>query len=80
MQASVRETHFREIYTVINRHELAAMLASRVADIDGVKIGDPGVTFKVTFRDATEGSPSYKVGTEAVVVVTVSLPGNGATE
>jgi len=34
-----------------------------------MELDDPRVSFKVDFEDATEGSPSYKVGTKAVVTI-----------
>lgn len=71
------ETHTRQHRAIIEYKELERLVADAVAQkISGHRrpsIGRPGVTFDVRFEDAMEGSPQYKVGTKAVVVITEDL-------
>lgn len=71
------ETHTRQHRATIDHKELERLVAEAVAQKIGghqrPSIGRAGVTFDVRFEEATEGSPAYKVGTKAVVVITEDL-------
>lgn len=43
------------------------------------KIGAVGVTYKVVFEEATEGSPPYRVGTSAIVEIIEDMRPQDAT-
>ncbi len=75
MKATVTETHEREVYAYLDRHELARLVASHVAGPHAIDLADKAVAFKVEFPEETEGSPSYRIGTAAKVRITVKLGG-----
>lgn len=76
IKAITTEAHQRLHRVLIDHKDLEAIVAKAAADhveFCKPKIGSRGVTFKVTFEDATEGSPAYRVGTKAIVIITEDL-------
>ncbi|MFE1601594.1 hypothetical protein [Methylobacterium sp. ID0610] len=73
--ADVRSTyiHRREVRCFIDRRELERVVREHAARQAGYDPAASGLTFKVRFEDETEGSPSYKVGTKAVVEIVEEL-------
>jgi len=68
------EIHTREHRAVIDHKLLERIVASFVAEnVPGLAIDLPGVRFTVSFEEKTEGSPGYRVGTNAVVKITEDL-------
>jgi len=75
-KATTIETHERRHAIVIDHKQLEAMVASAACDLipsDKPRIGRRGVSYKVTFEEALEGSPGYRVGYKAVVAITEDL-------
>lgn len=79
-----REVHRRTITAQFNRCEVIEVLTRAAIDQAGIKSLPTGSDVKVTFEDETEGSPAYRVGTKAKVVITIDLapppPTTGPTE
>lgn len=76
MTTTTTETHERRHVIVIDHKQLEAMVASAACDLiksDRPKIGRRGVSYKVAFEEALEGSPGYRVGYKAVVSITEDL-------
>lgn len=71
----VEETHRRTVSAYLDRRALARLVAQSVASEASLDLDDKAVTFKVTFEDEKEGSPSYVVGTRAKVEIVVDLGG-----
>lgn len=61
----IKEIHERCCRVVIERNELERLVRARAMDLAGFT--DFATEAKVTFPDATEGSPPYRVGTYCVV-------------
>jgi hypothetical protein len=81
MKVDKAESHVRTCTMVFDHRELERVVAEFVAEEAGVRLGAPGVSTKVSFEDATEGSPPYRVGTRARVVITQDmLPQTNAVE
>ncbi|MGE7416732.1 hypothetical protein [Methylobacterium tarhaniae] len=57
----------------IDRHELERVVREHAFRQVGYDPGAKNLTVKVKCEDATEGSPSYKVGTKARVEITEAL-------
>jgi len=60
----IEETHVRKCRVVIDRRELEAIIKAHVLKLTGFLIEATEV--KLQFPDVTEGSPSYKVGTQCI--------------
>lgn len=71
----IEETHKRTVSAYFDRRALARLVAQSVASEASIDLDDKTVTFKVTFEDEKEGSPSYVVGTKARVEIVVDLNG-----
>jgi hypothetical protein len=54
---------------LIDRHELKRIVGEAVAKEIGIRHAAPGQTWDFNFKDETEGSPAYKVGTGCIVDV-----------
>lgn len=76
--ADIRSKHIheRQIDVYLDRHELARVVWDYVAKQAGLDPEAKNLTRKVTFEDATEGSPSYRVGTKAKVAIVEALKGD----
>lgn len=81
MKIDAKLTHKRETRVVIDRHELRKIIAEHARKGAGLprceddEAGAWPTTAKVTLEDETEGSPSYVVGTKAVIVLTEDMSG-----
>lgn len=64
----IEETHVRKCRVVIDRRELEAIIKAHVLKLTGFESDATSVQFR--FPDVTEGSPSYKVGTECIADLT----------
>ena len=83
IKAISTEAHARSHRILIDHKDLETLVAKAAAEhveFNKPKIGRPGVTFKVTFEDETEGSPAYRVGTKAIVVISEDLMPQPASE
>lgn len=61
----IKETHVRTCRVVIERHQLEKLVKDHAMALAGFF---PSVTTaKISFPDATEGSPAYRVGTYCTV-------------
>jgi hypothetical protein len=69
------ETHEQIIRAHIDRRELEKLLVNAVSQkaVGASLFEQHGVKYDVSFADVTEGSPGYKVGTQATVTVTVDM-------
>ena len=70
------ETHVRKHTAMVDSKTISRLLAEHVAksvEFGKPRIGSPGVTYKVCIEDETEGSPPYRVGVKARVVITEDL-------
>lgn len=75
MKFNATEVHERRHRVLLDRHQLQGVVTEAVCKEIGVSPKRAGVTVTIKFEDATEGSPSYKVGTKAVIdVVEDMLP------
>ena len=68
-----REIHERRQRVIFDRHELKRIVAEAVAKELGISPGNPGLKMEFDFKDETEGSPGYKVGTGCIVDVVEDL-------
>lgn len=75
-----REINERRHHVIIGRHELKRIICEAVAlrliregATPATEISEPTFTFEVEFKDETEGSPGYKVGTGCIVDVVEDL-------
>jgi len=69
-KVTISEKHERTYFARFSSQELSDLLATEVArksGIDGTQL--IGARIQVSFRDETQGSPPYKVGTCAEVTV-----------
>lgn len=76
IRAITSESHARSHRILIDHKDLELLIAKAAAEnveFRKPKVGAPGVTFKITFEDATEGSPAYRVGTKAIVIIVEDL-------
>lgn len=78
MKTTTTETHERKCFAYVDRRELEGIVARAVAAEAGIDLTADGVSVKVAFEDATEGSPSYRVGQTAKVTITTCLEGDGS--
>ena len=60
----VEETHVRKCRVVIDRRELEGIIRAHVLRLAGFY--SEATEVKLQFPDVTEGSPSYKVGTQCI--------------
>lgn len=71
------EVHERRVRRILDRHELESIISNMVhheiRDEFGPDDDVVAVSYKLTFEDETEGSPSYKVGTRCIVDVVERL-------
>lgn len=67
------EVNERRHRVIIDRHELKRIVAAAVCEQLGIRPGAHGQTMDFEFKDETEGSPSYKVGTGCIVDVVENL-------
>lgn len=67
--------HERRVLCLLDRHELTRLVKDYAARQAGLDPEAKNLTFKVSFPDASEGSPSNKVGTEAKVEIVEALLG-----
>ncbi|MGN6144425.1 MAG: hypothetical protein ACTHOP_12630 [Mesorhizobium sp.] len=74
------EVNERRHRVIMDRHELKRMICEAVAlrlieegATTATEVSEPTFTFKVEFRDETEGSPGYKVGVGIIVNVVEDL-------
>lgn len=65
--------HERQVQCFIDRHELERVVREHALRQVGYDPEAKNLTVKVKFEDATEGSPSYKVGTKARVEIVEAL-------
>ncbi|MCX5496448.1 hypothetical protein OSH11_17205 [Kaistia dalseonensis] len=77
-QSTETVVHERRVRVRFDRRELELLIAEAAAREAGILVTD--VVCKVTFEDATEGSPAYRVGVRAVVDIVEKLgpPGSAA--
>lgn len=71
-RAITTEVHTRSHRVLIGHKQLEEMIAKAAAEMvefNKPKIGRAGVTYKVELTDAMEGSPPYRVGTQATVTI-----------
>lgn len=63
--------HQKEIFAFIDRKDLEYIIASYVANQlrPKVNLEEHGTTYEITFEDATEGSPAYRVGSKAKIKI-----------
>ena len=71
VRISSKETNEVVHRAIVEDSELQRLLADFICnELGNLRSTWPGVTFKVTFEDATTGSPAYKIGTRAIVTIT----------
>ena len=61
----IKETHVRTCRVVIERKELEKLVKDHAMAL--ARFFPSATTAKISFPDATEGSPAYKVGTYCTV-------------
>ncbi len=63
--------HQKEIFAFIDRKDLEYIIASYITNQMQPKVNleEHGTTYEVTFEDATEGSPAYRVGSKAKIKI-----------
>lgn len=67
------EVNERRHRVIIDRHELKRIVGEAVAKEIGIRHAARGQTWDFTFKDETEGSPGYNVGTGCIVDVVEDL-------
>lgn len=67
------EVNERRHRVIMDRHELKRIVAAAVCEQLGIRPGARGQSMDFQFKDETEGSPSYKVGTGCIVDVVEDL-------
>lgn len=67
------EVHERRHRVRLDRHELSRLVGSSMCASLGISPTRAGVTINVSFEDAREGSPEFKVGTKATVEIVEDL-------
>lgn len=67
------ELNERRHRVIIDRHELKRIVGEAIAKELGIRHAAPGQTWDFDFKDDTEGSPGYKVGTGCIVDVVEDL-------
>lgn len=66
------EVNERRHRVIIDRHELKRIVAAAVCEQLGIRPGARGQSM-FEFKDETEGSPAYKVGTGCIVDVVENM-------
>ena len=64
-EPKIKESHVRECRILLDRKTLEGIV--RAYAMQQVGFYKDATTAKISFPDATEGSPAYKVGTECVI-------------
>lgn len=67
------EVNERRHRVIIDRHELKRIVSAAVCEQLGIRLGARGQSMEFQFRDETEGSPAYRVGTGVIVDVVENL-------
>lgn len=71
------EVNERRHRVMIDRHELKRIVGEAVAKELGIRHAALGQTWDFSFKDETEGSPGFKVGTGCIVDVVEDLMPQG---
>lgn len=67
------EVNERRHRVIIDRHELKRIVGEAVAKELGIVLGAPRQSMDFEFKDETEGSPAYRVGTGVIIDVVENL-------
>ena len=77
MNVTTKTTHSRVRNIRLDSKELSKLVAEAVAkQIDDpfkIRLDSPGVTYVVKFEDEMHGSPAYKTGTAAIIIISEDL-------
>lgn len=81
MKLETKTEHLEKITAYLDRAALERCVIEAVAKEAKVNLRRRDLSTKIEFRDATEGSPAYRVGQTAFVTITIDhAAGAVATE